>query len=50
MAVHDPHQQQAWFDASAATSIRGIPIHKVSVVDEGYRLVNTPTVIDLPNL
>jgi len=25
---------------------QGIPIHNVSVVDERYRLVNTPTVID----
>ena len=29
---------------------RGIPIYNVSVVDENYRLVNAPTVIDLPNL
>jgi Icc-related predicted phosphoesterase len=29
---------------------RGIPIYNVSVVDEAYRLVNTPTVIDLSNL
>ncbi len=28
----------------------GIPIYNVSVVDEGYRLVNPPMVIDLPNL
>jgi hypothetical protein len=27
----------------------GIPIYNVSVVDEGYRLVNPPTVIDLPD-
>jgi hypothetical protein len=27
---------------------QGIPIYNVSVVDEGYRLVNAPTVIDLP--
>jgi Icc-related predicted phosphoesterase len=27
---------------------RGIPIYNVSVVDEGYRLANPPTVIDLP--
>jgi hypothetical protein len=26
----------------------GIPIYNVSVVDEAYRLVNAPTVIDLP--
>jgi hypothetical protein len=26
----------------------GIPIYNVSVVDESYRLVNAPTVIDLP--
>jgi hypothetical protein len=29
---------------------QGIPIHNVSVVDEAYRLVNAPTVIDLPGL
>jgi len=29
---------------------RGIPIYNVSVVDESYRLVNAPTVIDLPNV
>ena len=28
----------------------GIPIYDVSVVDEAYRLVNAPTVIDLPAL
>jgi hypothetical protein len=28
---------------------RGIPIYNVSVVDEAYRLVNAPTVIDLPD-
>jgi Icc-related predicted phosphoesterase len=27
---------------------QGIPIYNVSVVDESYRLVNAPTVIDLP--
>jgi hypothetical protein len=27
---------------------QGIPIYNVSVVDESYRLVNPPTVIDLP--
>jgi hypothetical protein len=27
----------------------GIPIYNVSVVDEQYRLVNAPTVIELPN-
>ena len=27
-----------------------VPIHNVSVVDESYRLVNAPTVIDLPEL
>ena len=26
---------------------QGIPIHNVSVVDEAYRLVNAPTIIDL---
>jgi hypothetical protein len=26
----------------------GIPIYNVGVVDEAYRLVNAPTVIDLP--
>jgi 3',5'-cyclic AMP phosphodiesterase CpdA len=29
---------------------QGIPIYNVSVVDERYRLVNAPTVIDLPEL
>lgn len=29
---------------------QGIPIYNVSVVDEAYRLVNAPTVIDLPDL
>ena len=29
---------------------QGIPIYNVSVVDEQYRLVNAPTVIDLPDL
>ena len=29
---------------------RGIPIYNVSVVDESYRLVNAPTVIDLPGV
>ena len=29
---------------------RGIPIYNVSVVDESYRLVNAPTVIDLPDV
>ena len=29
---------------------QGIPIYNVSVVDESYRLVNAPTVIDLPNV
>jgi hypothetical protein len=29
---------------------QGIPIYNVSVVDESYRLVNGPTVIDLPDL
>lgn len=28
---------------------QGIPIYNVSVVDEGYRLVNTPTAIDFPD-
>jgi Icc-related predicted phosphoesterase len=28
---------------------QGIPIYNVSVVNEPYRLVNTPTVIDLPD-
>ena len=28
----------------------GIPIYNVSVVNESYRLVNAPTVIDLPNV
>jgi predicted thioesterase len=27
----------------------GIPVYNVSVVDDGYRLVNAPTVIDLPD-
>jgi Icc-related predicted phosphoesterase len=27
---------------------QGVPIYNVSVVDEKYRLVNPPTVIDLP--
>ena len=29
---------------------QGIPIYNVSVVDESYRLVNAPTVIDLPDV
>jgi hypothetical protein len=29
---------------------QGIPIYNVSVVDESCRLVNAPTVIDLPNV
>jgi hypothetical protein len=29
---------------------QGIPIYNVSVVDEAYRLVNAPTIIDLPRL
>jgi Icc-related predicted phosphoesterase len=29
---------------------RGIPIYNVSVVDEAYRLVNAPTVIELPDV
>lgn len=29
---------------------QGIPIYNVSVVDESYRLVNAPTVIDLPGV
>ena len=29
---------------------QGIPIYNVSVVDESYRLVNAPTVIDLPGI
>jgi Icc-related predicted phosphoesterase len=29
---------------------QGIPIYNVSVVDEAYRLVNAPTVIDLTDL
>ena len=29
---------------------QGIPIYNVSVVDEQYRLVNAPTVIDLAEL
>jgi hypothetical protein len=28
----------------------GIPIYNVSVVDERYRLVNAPTVIELPDV
>jgi hypothetical protein len=28
---------------------QGIPIYNVSVVDEAYRLVNGPTVIDMPD-
>jgi hypothetical protein len=32
------------------TEYEGIPIYNVSVVDEMYRLVNAPTVIDLPDL
>jgi hypothetical protein len=27
----------------------GIPIYNVSVVDEAYRLVNAPTVIEMPD-
>ena len=27
---------------------QGIPIYNVSVVDEAYRLVNAPTIVDLP--
>ena len=29
---------------------QGIPIYNVSVVDEAYRLVHAPTIIDLPGL
>ena len=29
---------------------QGIPIYNVSVVDESYRLVNAPTVIDPPGV
>jgi len=29
---------------------QGVPIYNVSVVDESYRLVNAPTVIDLPDI
>jgi Icc-related predicted phosphoesterase len=29
---------------------QAIPIYNVSVVDESYRLVNAPTVIDLPDV
>jgi hypothetical protein len=29
---------------------QGVPIYNVSVVDEAYRLVNAPTVIDLPDV
>jgi len=36
--------------ASAATSIRAFRSTTVSVVDESYRLVNAPTVIDLPGV
>ena len=29
---------------------QGIPIYNVSLVDERYRLVNAPTIVDLPAL
>ena len=28
---------------------QGIPIYNVNVVDDAYRLVNAPTVIELPD-